>query len=86
MEVPRLGIKSELQLLAYARATAIPDLSRNCDLHHSSQWQCQILNPLSEATSSTETTSGSFFFFFGFLLFLGPWHLEGSRVGVPTEA
>ena len=35
MEVPRLGVLSELQLLAYARATATPDLSRVCDLHHS---------------------------------------------------
>ena len=25
MEVPRLGVKSELQLLAYATATATPD-------------------------------------------------------------
>ena len=48
MEVPRLGVKSELQLLAYTTATEIPDLSHVCDLHHSS-WQHQILNPLSEA-------------------------------------
>ena len=27
MEVPRLGVKSELQLLAYARARAMPDPS-----------------------------------------------------------
>ena len=27
MEGPRLGVQSELQLLAYARATATPDLS-----------------------------------------------------------
>ena len=27
MEIPRLGIKSELQLPAYATATAMPDLS-----------------------------------------------------------
>ena len=46
MEVPRLGVKSELQLLA--PATAMQNLSLNCDLHHSS-WQCQILNPLREA-------------------------------------
>ena len=36
MEVPRLGVKSELQLLAYATATATPDLSCICILHHSS--------------------------------------------------
>ena len=48
MEVPRLGVKSELQLLAYSRATAMLDPSRVCDPHHSSQ-QRQILNPLSKA-------------------------------------
>ena len=48
LEVPRLGVQSELLLLAYATATATPDLSLFCDLPHSSQ-QCQILNPLSEA-------------------------------------
>ena len=45
MEVPRLGVESELQLLATAIAT--PDPSLVCDLHHSSQ-QCQILNPLGD--------------------------------------
>ena len=44
MEVPRLRVESELQLLA----TAMQDLSHICDLHHSS-WQRQILNPLSKA-------------------------------------
>ena len=48
MEVPRLGVELELQLLAYATARAKEDLSHICDLHHSS-WQCQILNPLSKA-------------------------------------
>ena len=48
MEVPRLGAKSELQLLAYAPATATPDLSHVCNPHHSS-WQRWILNLLIEA-------------------------------------
>ena len=50
MEVPRLGVKSELQLLAYATAIAIatPDPSHIFDLHHSSQ-QYWTLDPLSEA-------------------------------------
>ena len=48
MEVPRLGVELELQLLAFATAKAIRDLSRVYDLHHSSQ-QHWILNPLSEA-------------------------------------
>ena len=42
MEVPRLGVELELQLLAYTTATATPDLSQVCDLHHNSQ-QCPIL-------------------------------------------
>ena len=45
MEVPRLGVESELQLPSYATATAPCDPSCICDLHQSSQ-QCQILNPL----------------------------------------
>ena len=48
MEVPRLGVELELQLLAYTTAKATRDLRRICNLHHSSP-QCQILNPLSEA-------------------------------------
>ena len=52
MEVPRLGIESELQLLAYTTATAMPDPSRLCDLHQNSQ-QCWILNPLSKARDQT---------------------------------
>jgi len=51
-EVPRLGVKSEPQLPTYITATASRDLSRICDLHHSS-WQCWILNPLSEARDRT---------------------------------
>ena len=48
MEVPRLRVEAELQLLAYTTTTAMPDPSHVCDLHHSSQ-QLQILNPMSEA-------------------------------------
>ena len=36
MEVPRLGVKLELQLPAYTTATATQDLSHVFDLHHSS--------------------------------------------------
>ena len=46
------GVESELPLLAYVTATATPDQSRNCDLHHSSR-QCRILSPLSEARDGT---------------------------------
>jgi len=52
MEVPRLGVKSELWLLACTIAEAAPDPSLICDLHHSSQ-QCQILNPMIEARDQT---------------------------------
>ena len=48
MEVPRLGVELELQLLAFDIAIAMHDSSLICDLHHSLQ-QCQILNPLSKA-------------------------------------
>jgi len=48
MEVPRLGVKSELQLPAYATATAMPDPSCICNLGHRLQ-QHRILNPLSKA-------------------------------------
>ena len=48
MEVPRLGVESELQLLVDTTATATCDLSCICDLHHSS-WQWWIHNPLSRA-------------------------------------
>ena len=48
MEVPGLRAESELQLPAYATATAMPDLSHICSLH-----QRQILNPLNEAGDRT---------------------------------
>ena len=52
MEVPRLGVNSELQLPTHTTATSTQDPSRICDLHHSS-WQHQIFNPLSEAKDHT---------------------------------
>ena len=52
MEVARLGVKWEIELLAYATATATWDPSQVCDLHHSSQ-QRQIFNPLSKARDHT---------------------------------
>ena len=48
MEVPRLGVESELQLLVYTVAKAMQDPGFICDL-----WQLQILNPLSEARDLT---------------------------------
>ena len=51
-EVPRLGVKSQLQLPAYTTATATQDPSQICDLHHSSRQQW-ILNPLREVRDRT---------------------------------
>ena len=57
MEVPELGSflgrgRIELQLPAYATATAMQDVSCICDLHQSLR-QCWILNPMSEARDWT---------------------------------
>ena len=52
MEVPRLGVKLELQLPVYATATTMGDLSHFYDLCHTSQ-QCQVPNPLSVARDQT---------------------------------
>ena len=52
MDIPRLGVESELQLLAYATDTAMQDPSCICKLHCS--WlQCWILNSLGEAKDRT---------------------------------
>ena len=52
MKFHRLGVELELQAPAYTTDTAIQDLSCFGDLHRSS-WQCQILDPLSEARDGT---------------------------------
>ena len=52
MDVPRLGIQSELQLPATATATATPDPSLDFDLHHRSE-QRRILDPLRKARDRT---------------------------------
>jgi len=46
--------RGPVKAVAYttATATATGDLSHICDAHHRS-WQCQILNPLSEARDPT---------------------------------
>ena len=54
MEVPRLGVESELQLPTYATATATWDPSCIWDLHHSS-WQCHIPDALSKARDQAHT-------------------------------
>ena len=58
MEVPRLGVKQELQLPAYTTATATQDPSHICYLHLSS-WQSWILNPRREARDQTHVFMGT---------------------------
>ena len=73
MEVPRPGVELELQLLGYATATATPDPSHVCDLHHSSQLR-QILNPLSEARDQTRN------------LMVPSWiHSHRAKMGTPDS-
>ena len=55
MKVPRLGIKSELQLPAYTTATATPDLSCTHKRCRSLQ-QHWTLNPLSKASILIDTS------------------------------
>ena len=52
MEVPGLGVKLEMQLLAYTAAIATQDPRHTCDPHRSS-WQLRVLNTLSEARDWT---------------------------------
>ena len=70
MEVSRLGVRSELQLLAYATALPTRDLSHICSLQHSSR-QRWIFNPLSEARDEPETL----WFLVGFV---NPWATKGT--------
>ena len=70
MEVPRLGVEWELQLLAYATATAMQDLSHIGYLNHSS-WQCQIPNPLNEASEPV-----SLWLLVGFVIAEPQWELH----------
>ena len=51
-EVPSLRVELELQLPAYTTATARPDPSCICKLHHSLE-QRQIINLLNEARDQT---------------------------------
>ena len=52
MEVPRLGVRWELQLPTYTTATAMQDPRCICNLYYNLQ-QHQILNPLSGARDQT---------------------------------
>ena len=73
MDIPRLGVESELQLLANTTTTAALDLSSICDLCYSFQ-QYWILNPLSKARDWT--------YIFPWILarFLTHWATMGTLV------
>ena len=58
MEVPSLGVTSELRLPTYTTAMAAPDLSRICDQCCSLR-QRWILNPLSKARDQTHILTGT---------------------------
>ena len=96
MEISRLGVELELQLLAYTTATAMPYLSDICNLHHS-MWQCWILTPLGESRDRTHIlmdtsqvlnllshNGNSSFILFSFL-WPRLWHMEVPRPGVKLE-
>ena len=57
-EVPRLVVKSELQLPAYTTAIAMLYMNCFCELHHSSwqQWILNLLNHPHGSQSSSLTT------------------------------
>ena len=77
MEVPRLGVKSELQLPAYATATATQDPSCICNLPHCSQ-QCCILNPVREARVEPTST----WVLVGFVSAVPQWELTLINISV----
>ena len=49
MEVPRLGVESELLLPAYTTGTATPDLSRVCDVYAAACGNAGSLTQLSKS-------------------------------------
>ena len=87
MGVLRLGVESDLQLLAYITATATWDPSSNCNLHHSSR-QRWIPDPLSKARDWTRIlmdTSQMRCTTMGTPNTLLLWFLCQAMVPVPTQ-
>ena len=76
MEVPRLGVESELQPPVYTAATATWDPSHVCDLYHSSR-QHQILNPLSKGRDQTLVLMDA-----SQIRFWGTWELPFSLLNI----
>ena len=73
MEVPKLGVESELQLPTYSTATAKQHPCCVCTLHHSSQ-QYRIANPLSAVRDRT-----------GILMYTSQIHFCCTTMGTPTS-
>ena len=71
MEAPRLEVKLEPQLPAYATATVTPDVSLSCVCNPAPQ--CWILNPLSEAKDGTRN-----------LMFPSRTDLHNARMELPN--
>ena len=69
MEIPRLGIQSELHLLAYTAVRATWDPSHICDIHHSSP-QGQIPDSLRRARYGTHILMDT-----SHICFHEPWEL-----------
>ena len=87
MEVPRPGLEWELQLLAYATATATPDQSCVCNLH--SKVPCNTGSPAHRPRPGLEPTSSGMVRFvsvtphqeplpFRLARVLSGWELEGA--------
>ena len=70
MQILRLGVESELQLLAYAIATPTLDLSHICDIHHSSL-QYRIFNHWARPGIEPEIT----WLLVGFISSVPQWEL-----------
>ena len=93
VEVPRLGVRSQLQLPTCTTATAMPEPSCVCDLRHSS-WQHWILNPLGKAMDQTHNLMAPSGILFHCVrtgtpctcLARGPWGLGFSQCGTRCQA
>ena len=66
MEIPGIEVGLELQLPAYTRATAMPDLSHVCNIHHSpwQQWILELTEPGQGLNPPSSWILVEFFFFF----------------------
>ena len=87
VEVPRLGVESELQLQACATAMAMPNLSHICDLCYS-LWQCLMLNPLSKARDLvgflTHWATRAICFFKDNSMIFSTWGLQFLHLRLPN--